>query len=283
MLIVLVIIGLALLFAALLWFAMPKAEKKSEPLAVRIDAILPQTQCRQCGYAGCKPYAEAIAGGEADINQCPPGGDVGIRELANLLGREFKPLNTEHGVHKPKSLAVIDEDICIGCTLCLQACPVDAILGAAKHMHTVIASECTGCELCVAPCPVDCISLEPVAGLANDSNGRYPLFNITLLQPYRKAGNKVLTQERAAANLARERHEFRLLRMEREKQERAERQARKAAGSATTSADAAKKAAIAAAIERARAQKAAIVPANTEDLSPAVQAEIAEIDARRRG
>jgi electron transport complex protein RnfB len=124
-----------------------------------IDAILPQTQCGQCGFAGCRPYAEAIAAGEADINQCPPGGENGIVALAELLGRDPKPLNPENGAEKPKMLAVIDEQNCIGCTLCIQACPVDAILGAAKHMHTVIAKECTGCELCLAPCPVDCIQM----------------------------------------------------------------------------------------------------------------------------
>jgi len=127
-----------------------------------IDALLPQTQCRQCGYPGCRPYAAAIRAGQADINQCPPGGEAGIRALADLLGRDFKPLNAEHGVHKEKMVAVIDENLCIGCTLCIQACPVDAILGAAKHMHTVIEQECTGCELCVEPCPVDCIHMVPV-------------------------------------------------------------------------------------------------------------------------
>ena len=128
-------------------------------LSDRIDQLLPQTQCGQCTYAGCRPYAEAIARAEADINQCPPGGDAGIRALARLLGREAKPLNPAHGVEKPKALAVIDEATCIGCTKCIQACPVDAILGASKLMHTVIADLCTGCELCLPPCPVDCIEM----------------------------------------------------------------------------------------------------------------------------
>ncbi|MEQ1485555.1 RnfABCDGE type electron transport complex subunit B, partial [Methyloglobulus sp.] len=128
----------------------------------QINAILPQTQCGQCGYKGCKPYAEAIALGQADINQCPPGGDEGILELADLLGLATKPLNPEFGVHKPKQVAVIVEEDCIGCVKCIAACPVDAILGAAKLMHTVIAAECTGCELCVAPCPVDCIVVKPL-------------------------------------------------------------------------------------------------------------------------
>lgn len=127
----------------------------------RINALLPQTQCGQCGFKGCKPYAEAIAAGTADINQCPPGGDEGIIEIARLLGVPAKPLNTRFGQHKPKQVAFIIEDDCIGCTKCISACPVDAILGASKCMHTVIASECTGCELCISPCPVDCIVMKP--------------------------------------------------------------------------------------------------------------------------
>ncbi|MFA5016921.1 MAG: electron transport complex subunit RsxB [Methylobacter sp.] len=127
----------------------------------RINALLPQTQCGQCCFQGCRPYAEAIASGVADINQCPPGGDEGIRDLADLLGVSPKPLNTEFGLHKPPSVAFIIEEDCIGCVKCIAACPVDAIVGAAKLMHTVIASECTGCELCIAPCPVDCIIMQP--------------------------------------------------------------------------------------------------------------------------
>ena len=133
-----------------------------DPLFVEaIDALLPQTQCTQCGFAGCLPYAEAVAAGGADINRCPPGGDEGIRALSALTGRAYSPLDPACGAHKPRLLAVIDEAACIGCTICIQKCPVDAILGAAKRMHTVIADECTGCELCVAPCPVDCIALVP--------------------------------------------------------------------------------------------------------------------------
>lgn len=128
-------------------------------LAERIDALLPQTQCGQCGYAGCKPYARAIAEGSADINQCPPGGDAGVRALAALLGREPKPVNPDNGVEKPFRVALIREAECIGCTKCIQACPVDAIVGASKRMHTVLADLCTGCELCIPPCPVDCIDL----------------------------------------------------------------------------------------------------------------------------
>lgn len=127
-----------------------------------IDRCLPQTQCAQCGHPGCRPYAEAIARGEADINQCPPGGQAGVDALAALLGRDSKPLDPTHGHYTPPRVAWIDEAVCIGCTKCIQACPVDAILGAAKQMHTVIESECTGCDLCVEPCPVDCIDMVPV-------------------------------------------------------------------------------------------------------------------------
>lgn len=154
---------LGLIFGLLLGYASIKFKVESDPLVEKIDALLPQTQCGQCTYAGCRPYAQAIANGEADINQCPPGGETTIIALADLLGRDPKPLNPEHGVEEEvKTVAVIDEEICIGCTLCIQACPVDAILGAAKQMHTVIADECTGCDLCLPPCPVDCIEMVPV-------------------------------------------------------------------------------------------------------------------------
>ncbi len=129
-------------------------------LVDKINALLPQTQCTRCGYQGCKPYAEAIANNEADINQCPPAGEETIHLLADLLDKPFKPLNPEFGEHQPPKVAVIIEEDCIGCAKCLPACPVDAILGASKVMHTVIQSECTGCELCIAPCPVDCIVME---------------------------------------------------------------------------------------------------------------------------
>jgi len=167
-----------------------KADRAS--LAARIDALLPQTQCTECGYDGCRPYAEAIAAGRADIDQCPPGGDAGVAALARLLGREVKPLNPAHGAWRPPQVAVIDEAACIGCTKCIQACPVDAIVGASKLMHTVIASWCTGCELCLPPCPVDCIALEPVPALPE-------------------------------ADLSRERHHRRGARLERDARERAER------------------------------------------------------------
>ena len=127
----------------------------------RIDALLPQTQCTRCGYPACHAYAEAIAIGEADLNQCPPGGEAGIAALAALLGRVPKPLNPANGVEKPREVALIDEAACIGCTKCIQACPVDAIVGASKFMHTVLVDECTGCDLCIPPCPVDCITMVP--------------------------------------------------------------------------------------------------------------------------
>lgn len=133
----------------------------SPDLAERIDRLLPQTQCGQCGFDGCRPYAEALARGEAGIDHCPPGGDAGARALALLLGVPAKPYDRSRGEHKPAIVALIVEDDCIGCTKCIQACPVDAIIGASKLMHTVIAPLCTGCELCVPPCPVDCIVMQP--------------------------------------------------------------------------------------------------------------------------
>lgn len=173
---VLVMSGLALVLGGILGWAAIRFRVEEDPLVEKIDAILPQTQCGQCGYPGCKPYAEAIAKGEADINRCPPGGEDGVRRLAELLGVEPKPLG-EGLVHKPKSVAVIDENLCIGCTLCIQACPVDAIVGAAKQMHTVIPELCTGCELCVAPCPVDCIHMEVIKEDISNWKWRYPIIS----------------------------------------------------------------------------------------------------------
>ncbi|MEE8496018.1 MAG: electron transport complex subunit RsxB [Xanthomonadales bacterium] len=147
------------LFGLGLGWAARRFQVESDPVIDQIDAILPQTQCGQCNYPGCRPYAEAIANGEADINQCPPGGETGIKALADLLGIESMPLNPENGEEQAKAVAVIDELACIGCVLCVHACPVDAILGASKQMHTVIESECTGCDLCLPACPVDCIDM----------------------------------------------------------------------------------------------------------------------------
>ena len=203
-----------------------------DPIAEQIDALLPQTQCRQCGFAGCRPYAQAIAAGQTDINQCPPGGEAVIEALAALLGRAPKPLNPKHGVHKSRQVAVIDEQACIGCTLCIQACPVDAILGAAKQLHTVIAQECTGCELCLPPCPIDCITLQPA----------YPP-----------------EWDKQRADRARRRHVACLARLERDRQEKEVRLHGKTAAKVTLapSQDELKQA-IQAAVARVKAKKAAL-------------------------
>lgn len=176
----LVMAAIAIVLGAVLGYSAMKFRVEGNPLADKIDALLPQTQCGQCGYPGCKPYAEAIASGEADINLCPPGGEEGIRNLADLLGVEFKPFGSD-AQPKARAVAFIDENTCIGCTLCLQACPVDAIAGAAKQMHTIIASECTGCELCVAPCPVNCISMVAIEEKITNWKWKYPVFALTAI------------------------------------------------------------------------------------------------------
>ena len=155
-------VGLGILFGALLGYAAEKFKVEGDPIVEQIDELLPQTQCGQCGFPGCKPYAESIASGDA-INKCPPGGQSTINAIANLLDVPAPELDAEHGEETDlRTVAYIREDECIGCTKCIQACPVDAILGAAKLMHTVIADECTGCDLCVEPCPVDCIDMLPL-------------------------------------------------------------------------------------------------------------------------
>ncbi|WP_353190034.1 electron transport complex subunit RsxB [Pandoraea pnomenusa] len=269
-------------------------------LAQRIDALLPQTQCTKCGYDGCRPYADAIASGQANYNQCPPGGAEGVARLAKLLGRPVIALNPENGVERARPRAVIDESLCIGCTLCLQACPVDAIIGAAKLMHTVIEDRCTGCDLCVPPCPVDCIDMVPVTGertgwdawsstQADEARTHFEAHQARL------AKEKAEREARLAARAARV----------------AENNAPKAseAPSDTTStpspvssadtqtpqpavddaaaAAARKQAIIQAALERARQKKAALAaeglgPKNTENVSASVQAQIDEAEARRK-
>lgn len=171
-------------------------------LAKRINDLLPQTQCTKCGYAGCAPYAQAIAAGQAPINRCPPGGDQGIAALAKLLKTDTLPLDETCGQHLPLQVAVIDEQYCIGCTLCIQACPVDAIVGASKLMHTVVAQHCTGCDLCVAPCPVDCIEMitvSPVRAWTSDdataSRQRFEARNVRLAQPEQEPKKQETTQQ----------------------------------------------------------------------------------------
>ncbi|WP_153446748.1 electron transport complex subunit RsxB [Vibrio algicola] len=154
------IAALAAVFGVILGFASIRFKVEADPIVDQIDDILPQTQCGQCGYPGCRPYAEAIANGDA-ITKCPPGGQAGIEKLANLMGIDV-PSDSANIEEAVKKVAFIHEDMCIGCTKCIQACPVDAIVGGTKAMHTVIKSECTGCDLCVAPCPTDCIEMIPV-------------------------------------------------------------------------------------------------------------------------
>ncbi|MBZ0105915.1 MAG: electron transport complex subunit RsxB [Sulfuricella denitrificans] len=175
----LVMIGLAVVLGAVLGFASLKFRVEGNPLVEKVDAILPQIQCGQCGYPGCKPYAEAISAGNSAINLCAPGGEAVMLRLADLLGVDPQPLAADAALPKPKQVALIDEQTCIGCTLCLQACPVDAIAGAAKQMHTIIASECTGCELCLPPCPVDCITMETVDEGLGGWKWKYPVYPIS--------------------------------------------------------------------------------------------------------
>ena len=289
-------------------------------LADRIEDLLPQTQCTKCGYPACRPYAEAIADGTASYDQCPPGGAEGIARLAALLGKPVIPLNVEHGVERPRPVALIDESLCIGCTLCIQACPVDAIVGAAKRMHTVIESLCTGCDLCVPPCPVDCISMEPVTG---DATG-WDAWSQALADAARAHHDRHMDRERrereAAEQRAAERqaaHKAQLAHHsasagtgtpETDTPESTSPEADSskpdspgsdsAAASAATPAPTAppaeaispedrKKAIIAAALERARQKKAELAehglgPKNTDHVSAGVQAQIDEADARRK-
>jgi Na+-translocating ferredoxin:NAD+ oxidoreductase subunit B len=254
-------------------------------LADLIEDLLPQTQCTKCGYPDCRAYAQAIAQGEANYNQCPPGGAEGIARLAGLLGKPVIPLNPENGVERPRPVAFIDENLCIGCTLCMQACPVDAIVGAPKQMHTIVAERCTGCDLCVPPCPVDCIAMIDVTGA--------------------QTGWDAWTQQQADA--ARARHDARRARLAAERDAAEARAAAKRASNAqpavdapaeaTTAAaatpapaadaEAKKRAIIQAALDRARKKKeenaaAGLGPKNTTNISAATQAQIDEAEARRR-
>jgi len=162
LLIAILLIGLmSAFFGGLLGYASVRFKVESDPLVDQIDELLPQTQCGQCGYPGCRPYAEAVSNGE-EINKCAPGGDSTIKKIADLMGVEAPSLDENHEQDAGPKVAFIIEEDCIGCTKCIQACPVDAIIGAAKQMHTIISDECTGCDLCVAPCPVDCIEMRPI-------------------------------------------------------------------------------------------------------------------------
>ena len=240
-------------------------------LADRLEALLPQTQCTKCGFDGCRPYAEAMAAGDAACNRCPPGGAEGIRRLSALLGTPVLPLDPERGMEQARAVAVIDEALCIGCTLCIQACPVDAIVGAPKQMHTVLEDWCTGCDLCVAPCPVDCIAMVPVTA--------------------ERTGWAAWSQEQA--DEAHARYLGRRSRLVREREENDARLAAKAAAKLEAlqaetaqseeerAAQARKQAIIQAAIERARLKQQAVKPRNTENVSPAVQAQIDAAEARR--
>jgi electron transport complex protein RnfB len=231
---------------------MSNSRTHSPTLADRIEDALPQTQCTKCGYDACRPYAEAIADGQANYNQCPPGGAEGVARMAHLLGKPVIPLNPVNGVERPRPVALIDEAACIGCTLCIQACPVDAIVGAAKQMHTVLTELCTGCDLCVPPCPVDCIAMVDVTP--------------------GKTGWDAWSQQQA--DEARARHDFRAKRLVREKLENDARLAAKAVAKlaavesevAISPAEKAekdrKRAIIAAAMERARLKKEAALKDN---------------------
>ena len=261
----------------------------SKTLADRIEDLLPQTQCTKCGYDGCRPYAEAVAAGTANYNQCPPGGEEGVARLAKLLGKPVIPINPANGVERARPVAFIDEQLCIGCTLCMQACPVDAIVGAPKQMHTIVKDQCTGCDLCVAPCPVDCIAMIPVTGEAT--------------------GWDAWSQQQA--NEARVRHDRRLARQAAERSAAEARAAARRAAASTQAqaeargvaaaqtpgaqpasapadeAEAKKKAIIQAALERARRKKAELAeqgvgPRNIEHVSADVQAQIDAAEARRK-
>ncbi len=222
----------------------PAASAAQETLAQRLNAALPQTQCTRCGYPDCQSYANAMAAGEVAINRCPPGGAEGIQRLARITGQAARPLDPAHGVEGPRALALIDEAWCIGCTLCIKACPVDSILGASKVMHTVVNDWCTGCELCVPVCPVDCISMVPVTGALTGWQAWSP----------------------PQADSSRQRYAVHVMRVERDARENDQRLGEKAqakladlashSGITDPAALAAKRAVVEAAMQRARAKNA---------------------------
>lgn len=240
-------------------------------LARRIEALLPQTQCTKCGYDDCHSYAQAMAAGKANCNQCPPGGAEGIARLAHLLEQPVIALNPANGVERARAVALIDEALCIGCTLCLQACPVDAIVGAPKQIHTVVSALCTGCDLCVAPCPVDCIAMRPVTGAATGWRAWSPQQASDARTRYERRKAR-LTRERDAANAraaARYAHAD---------AETASSNTSAMTPSASAEAETKKRAIIAAALERARQKKAELAargqgPRHTENVSAAAQAQ----------
>jgi Na+-translocating ferredoxin:NAD+ oxidoreductase subunit B len=259
----------------------------SRTLADRIEDLLPQTQCTKCGYDGCRPYAEAVAAGTANYNQCPPGGAEGVARLATLLGKPVIPINPANGEERARPVAFIDEQLCIGCTLCMQACPVDAIVGAPKQMHTIVKDQCTGCDLCVAPCPVDCIAMIPVTGNATgwDAWSQQQADEAHVRHDRRlarQAAERNAAEARAAARRA-------AASAHAEAQVEAAAQAPDAqpASASTDDAEAKKKAIIQAALERARRKKAELAehgvgPRNTEHVSADVQAQIDAAEARRK-
>ncbi|BCN93222.1 electron transport complex subunit B [Thiomicrorhabdus immobilis] len=181
---IVIFVGLAILFGLLLGYASIRFKVEGNPVAERIDKILPQTQCGQCGFPGCKPYAEALANGETEVNLCVPGGTEVMIQIAEITGLEPKEMESPEEENKPKETAYINEDLCIGCVLCIKECPVDAILGATKLMHTVIQQECTGCEKCVPVCPVDCIEMRPIP--VSTRNWKWP-------EPAQKANSTAST------------------------------------------------------------------------------------------
>ncbi|PXW22718.1 electron transport complex protein RnfB [Paraburkholderia caballeronis] len=265
----------------------------SKTLADRLEDLLPQTQCTKCGYDGCRPYAEAVAAGAANYNQCPPGGAEGVARLARVLGKPVIPINPVNGVERARPVAFIDEQLCIGCTLCMQACPVDAIVGAPKQMHTIVKDLCTGCDLCVAPCPVDCIAMIPVTGDATGWDAwTQQQADAARLRHDRRAARLARERDAAEARAAARRHAAASPPQAAAKDETASAAAAttSAATPATAAADdpeAKKRAIIQAALERARQKKAELAvrgegPRNTENVSADVQAQIDAAEARRR-